>query len=262
MLPAISGAAVPGSGADLGSEVLSKLEGEHVAVMLFGSCARGDQNAASDVDVLQLVERWRPSYETGRCSVSVYTCDRLFELARAGSLFVLHLVTEGRAIDDPTGTLSRILAAYRAPADYNGARDKLRRSASVLDVDRASFERNPDGFLRIGLHIYRTALYVRCIERRAPAFSMPRVARLLGEPRVGDFFVRRESRGFLFFLELRAALRRELGTDGINEFGSLEALAVAVCESCPIASELALGLLRGGERIEYGGAFLDWVADV
>ena len=201
MLPVLSGAHALGSGEDLGSEVLSKLEGEHVAVMLFGSCARGDQNAASDVDVLQLVERWRLPYEAGRCSVSVYTCARLFELARAGSLFVLHLVTEGRTIHDPTGTLSRNLAAYRAPADYIGARDKLRRAASVLDVDRASFERNPDGFLRIGLHIYRTALYVRCIERGTPVFSMPRVARLLGEPRIGDFFTRREPRGFPFFLD-------------------------------------------------------------
>ncbi len=262
MVSAISGPTVFGSGADLKGEVLSRLEGDHVAVMLFGSCARGDQHAASDVDVLQLVERWRPSYETGRLSVSVYTCARLFELARAGSLFVLHLVTEGRSIDDPENVLSRILAAYQAPADYRGARDRLRRAASVLDVDQASFERNPDGFLRVALHILRTALYLRCIERGTPTFSMPRVARLLGEPRIGHFFGRRESKTFASFAELRTAARRELGIEGRNEFGSLEALAVATYETCPITSYLALRLLGGKERIEYGGTLVDWVADV
>jgi hypothetical protein len=262
MLPATSGTSALGLGSDLGGEVRSKLEGEHVAVMLFGSWARGDQNAASDVDVLQLVERWRPSYEKGRFSISVYTCARLFELARAGSLFVLHLVSEGRTIDDPTSTLSRILAAYRPPADYKGARDKLRRAAAVLDVDRVSFERNPDGFLRVALHIFRTALYIRCIEQGTPTFSMPRVAQLLEEPGLESFFTRRKLRSFPFFFEVRTALRRELGTEAKNEFGTLEALAVAVYDTCPVASYLALRLLGGGERIEYDSTLLDWVADV
>jgi hypothetical protein len=262
MLPVTSRTSALEPGSDLHSEVRSKVEGEHVAVMLFGSWARGDQNAASDVDVLQLVDRWRPSYERGRFSISVYTCARLFELARAGSLFVLHLVTEGYTIDDPTNTLSQILTAYRHPTNYHGARDKLRRAASVLDVDRISFERNPAGFVQVALHIYRTALYVRCVEQGTRAFSMPRVASLLGEPRLQDFFSRRESRSFSFFLELRTALRHELGIDGTNEFGSLEALAVAVYDTCPIASYFALKLLRGGERIAYDSTFLDWVADV
>jgi hypothetical protein len=261
MLPAILGP-VPGPGFELAGEVHAHLTGDHVAVMLFGSCARGDQHVASDVDVLQVVERWRPSYAVGRISVSVYTCARLFELARSGSLFVLHLATEGRLIEDPTDTLSRILASYRTPSDYSGARDKLRRALSVLDVNRVAFERNPDGFLRVGLHILRTALYVRCIEQGTPVFSMPRVARLLGDPHIEELFVSRGPRGYAFFSELRARSRRELATAGINEFGSLEALAVALYEDCPIASQLALKLLRGDARIDYDSACLDWVADV
>jgi nucleotidyltransferase-like protein len=262
MFSALPGTIALGLGIDPGGDVRTRLEGERVAVMLFGSCARGDQNASSDVDVLQLVERWRPSYETGRFSVSVYTCARLLELARTGSLFVLHLVTEGRTIEDPTGELSRILTSYRQPASYEGARNKLQRAACVLDIDRIAFDRNPEGFLQVGLHILRTALYVRCVETGNPIFSMPRVARHLGQPRIAEIFVRREPRSFSFFLELRAALRHELGIEGRNEYGSLEALAVAMYEACPIASYFALKLLDGGARIEYDRPILDWVSDV
>lgn len=253
---------VSGPGVDPGRGVLASLVGEHVAVMLFGSCARGDQHAASDVDVLQLVEKWRPSYDAGPLSVSVYTCARLLDLARAGSLFVLHLATEGRVIADPASTLTQILAAYRAPADYARARDRLRQAVTVLDVDRAAFERNPDGFARVALHILRTALYVRCAEQGRPTFSMAAVARLLGEPRIEALFVPRRARSYAFFSELRSASRRELETDGVNGLGSLEALAVALYEDCPIASHLALKLLRGDTRIDYDRTSLDWVADV
>jgi predicted nucleotidyltransferase len=40
-------------------EIRAGVIGDREAVMLYGSCARGDDTASSDIDVLQLVDRWR-----------------------------------------------------------------------------------------------------------------------------------------------------------------------------------------------------------
>lgn len=242
----------------LGPEILGRLEGDHVAVMLYGSCARGDQGDGSDVDVLQLVERWRPSYARGRVSVSVYTCEHLSDLAQAGSLFVLHLVKEGRTIEDRASRLTRILDNYRPPETYDRVLRNLRRAAAVLDVDDVLFGRNPAGFVRVALYLLRTALYVRCAEMGRPVFAMARVAEQLRDPRITSLFAARERATPEYFDQVRSRLLHELGVPGRNEFRTLEALAVALYEECPIASCLALKLLAGHSRIEYDSTFLDW----
>ena len=243
---------------DVGGSVLSVLQGDRVAAMLFGSHARGDAHAASDIDILQLVERWRPSYVHGRISVSVYTVEHLRDLARAGSLFVLHLVTEGRTLDDPSGQLLRVLTHYRAPASYHRVRENLCRASSVLDVDARGFQHNPAGFLRVAFYLLRTALYVRCVELGTPVFAMRRVAQRLGQPRIAELFDRRGCVSFDTFDEVRTFLWREIGASGVNEFRTLEAMSVALHVSCPIASKLALKLLAGHEQMDYDSTFLDW----
>lgn len=239
----------------------SLLRGDRIAVMLFGSHARGDAHAASDIDILQLVERWSPSYAIGRLSVSVYTYEHLLALSRAGSLFVLHLAVEGRSLEDPHQRLSRVLEAYRAPASYERAHANLCRASSVLAVDRAAFQRNPVGFLRVAFYLLRTALYVRCVELGSPVFAIRQVSQRLGQPEITEIFARRDCTTFDFFEEVRSLMYREVGASGINEFGSLEALSVGLHVECPIASRLALKLLAGSERIEYDATLFDWSRD-
>jgi hypothetical protein len=207
------------------------------------------------------VARWSPSYAIGRLSVSVYTCEHLLALARAGSLFVLHLAVEGRSLEDPGQRLRHVLETYRAPASYDRARANLRRASSVLAVDRAAFQRNPVGFLRVAFYLLRTALYVRCVELGSPVFAMRQVAQRLGQPEITGIFDRRGGSTFDLFEEARTLMYREVGADGINEFGSLEALSVGLHVECPIASRLALKLLAGSERIEYDSTFFDWSHD-
>jgi len=66
---------------------LATLEGRSLAVMLFGSHARGDAGPASDIDLLQVVPHSPHSYETGGVSVVAYTVNQLRDMAAAGSLF-------------------------------------------------------------------------------------------------------------------------------------------------------------------------------
>src|SRR6266516_788528 len=90
-------------------EVRSALTGESLAVMLYGSRARGRPRLDSDVDVLQLVPSRPGSYSVGRVNVAAYTPAHLMLLARRGSLFVRHLRDEGILLEDPKGVLARIL---------------------------------------------------------------------------------------------------------------------------------------------------------
>jgi hypothetical protein len=261
MLPVMAPHAGTAAPIDLANGVLPLLRGDRIAVMLFGSHARGDAHAASDVDILQLVARWSPSYAIGPLSVSVYTREHLLALAGAGSLFVLHLAVEGRPLEDPGQHLHRTLEAYRAPASYERTRSNLRRASSVLAVDRATFQRNPTGFLRVAFYLLRTALYGRCVELGSPAFAMRQVAQRLGQPEIVEIFDRRDCTTFDFFEHVRSLMYRQVGADGINEFGSLEALSVRLDVECPIASRLALKLLAGSERIAYDSTFFDWSHD-
>ncbi|HEY0482598.1 MAG TPA: nucleotidyltransferase domain-containing protein [Kofleriaceae bacterium] len=261
MLPEIAPLAGTSTSPGAADGVLAVLRGDRLAVMLFGSHARGDAHADSDIDILQLVERWRPSYAIGRLSISVYTYDHLLALSRAGSLFVLHLAAEGRSLEDHSQRLRRVLEAYRAPASYTRARTNLRRASSVLAVDRVGFQRNPTGFLRVAFYLLRTALYVRCVELGPPVFAMRQVALRLRRPEITEIFERRGRTTFDAFEEVRSLVYREVGADGINEFGSLEALSVGLHVACPIASRLALRLLAGSERVEYDSTLFDWSHD-
>src|SRR5437868_801459 len=93
-------------------DILCKLRAPVRAAMLFGSVARDTNSNRSDVDVLQLMASPSPSYAIGPLSVSVYTADALKELALQGSLFVLHLKTEGKILHDPERLLDECLKSY------------------------------------------------------------------------------------------------------------------------------------------------------
>jgi hypothetical protein len=186
----------------------------------------------------------------------------LLALARAGSLFVLHLVSEGKTIEDPDRRLSQILASYRHPVTYDRVHRNLRRAASVLDVDVSAFLRNPKGFVRVALYLLRTMLYVRCATMGMPMFSMGRVAQRMRQSWIAEVFGRRGCTTFDFFVQIRSRLLQELDIDGHNEFETLEALAAALYEQCPIAACLALKLLAGSDIIDYDSTFLDWSHNV
>jgi predicted nucleotidyltransferase len=77
------------------SEVEDALQGESLAVMVYGSVARGTDRPNSDLDVLQVRSDRQWLYRIGRVNVSAYTPEFLAKLAGTGSLFVLHLKLDG-----------------------------------------------------------------------------------------------------------------------------------------------------------------------
>lgn len=247
-------------------EIVEALEGHTNCVMLYGSCARGDAVASSDIDVLQLTDdAQQHHYTAGALSVACYTATQLESMCARGSLFALHLKVEGRIIRDADGSLQAILASYRSPVDYTELRSTVRTAAAILDVDTQVLASNTAGFTRLTLYLLRTIAMVSVIERGGPpTFSIPEIAAFLEAPELEQAFADRENPTAITndrFDLARRLLHRLLGETVINPFGSLEALAISIEPSRPTIASLALRLLSGEATLGYGDLLLDPLQD-
>ena len=118
-------------------------------LILYGSHARGDFTAASDVDVLRVANTraLRESIEES-ITLHTYTLDDLLLMARQGSLFVLHLLREGRPLNDPSGVMPTLRAAFCRPDSYlQAARERLGCAIRLLDIDDSLFATAPREFV-------------------------------------------------------------------------------------------------------------------
>lgn len=131
-----------------GPAVLAGLE----AVILFGSSARGDEDAYSDRDVCAIVadlpdrqihslkRRVADLYLTDPQSVSAYRQSTISQMAEVGSLFLWHLKREGRILYDRSGTARRTLSNL---AEYRRYSEDLLRFQEVFDDTMREFDARP-----------------------------------------------------------------------------------------------------------------------
>ena len=71
------------------------------SLILYGSCARGENNNASDIDMLAIHNGGE--YEMlylGNLNISAYPFELASEKSKSGDLFMLHVVTEGNIVTD------------------------------------------------------------------------------------------------------------------------------------------------------------------
>ena len=229
--------------------------------MLYGSLARGDSTASSDIDLLQLDERGIGHDNVGRVSISTYSPAQLRSMCEMGSLFALHLVSEGVVLRDPSGILGATLAAYQAPSSYAPVREEVELVAQILDASDVEIAANPGGFARLALYLVRTAAILNHIESTGlPCFAIPELASSLRQPELVQVFDGREDNENLNADRLRLArghLEKLLGGAIHNSHGSVAAFAVNVEVDHPIAARLALRLLGGDRDLGYGDLLLD-----
>jgi predicted nucleotidyltransferase len=227
--------------------------GETLAVMLYGSHARGDATPESDIDLLQLVPHSPNSYRNGVVTVVAYTPDQLREMATSGGLFAWHLRSEGRVLEDPDGLLVGALAGHRGPA-CDATLTRLRELSAVLDMDEAEFERYANRGIRTARYLLRTAVYARSLRTGEQSFALERAARAAG---ANDYvaLLRRGAEGeedWEIFLEYRSRLARLVGPLVTNPYGSLEALAVNAWNHDSHMASLAIQTMASREgEIEY-----------
>jgi hypothetical protein len=229
--------------------------------MLYGSVARGDAVSRSDVDLLAVDDRPRAPRDVGRISLTVYSEHHLRELSRRGSLFVLHLRTEGHILRDDDGVFERIFHDWRDP-DVRQLFQGIRAASAVLDVSPEVRARHGCSLLRVALFVLRSVLYLRCIELGEPVFAMHRVAVVLKDARILSLFETTRTRDDTD-VQLQMALElldHHLGGRMRNPFGTLEALAVSWYTHFPMASDLAVTVLVGAPHIDYARAPANWVA--
>jgi predicted nucleotidyltransferase len=224
--------------------------------MLFGSYARGDENPESDIDVLQIVRKPTPARKVGNIVVSCYTIGQLINLAKQGSLFVLHLRTEGVILYDPKRTLRSALDCYVAPITYEKQLSTISVAAAVLLLDLDSLiEKQASGIVSLGIYLLRTLIYVRCIEKGTPAFSLVRAEEILGNHRACGFLAQRRllfKNPDKFNLKEILSLIEDLLGRRVESLGSeLDAVAVNATRKNKEAGKLVTRILLGDSNIHY-----------
>jgi predicted nucleotidyltransferase len=136
-------------------------------IRLFGSHARGDDGAASDLDVLYVVDTSRAGYQSqadarisgllgaNKSDISLYSERRLREMFETGHLFAWHLYLESKPVwSDASGSFVESLGR---PACYVGARKDIVELAEIATEAAASL-RDPESTV-----IYESGiLYVCC----------------------------------------------------------------------------------------------------
>jgi predicted nucleotidyltransferase len=235
---------------------LLRLCSAYDAVMLYGSVARGDHVEGSDIDILAVAARPRFAAEVGSVSLTIYSEAHLVDLARKGSLFVLHLRAEGRVLRDNSNVFDKVFSEW-IPPDPESLLKGMRAASAVLDTAGG----HPTSRLKVALYILRSVLYTRCYQLNHPLFAMDRVASFLKDERISNLYARSATET----VEQRTALALDLLQQYLpfgmakNNFGSLEALAVSWYAKFPMAADLAVKIIAGDSRIDYARSPTEWI---
>jgi hypothetical protein len=227
------------------AEIFNAVGSSSTSLMLFGSFARGDSSPTSDIDVLELAERRRRPYRSGRINISVYDRLTLTRMAERGSLFVLHLRLEGEMLRDESGQLSACLEKYRRPATYEPFRLALRQLANLLDVDEEQYEKDFQAYNELAFYIIRSEVYARLDEGDHPMFSLRAISAcdLVAPPIRGVLQAKDAGADYQLFVKRRSTIGDILTTSICNPYGSVEALVANAGNDNPLVVAFGLRIL-------------------
>jgi hypothetical protein len=238
-------------------DALGHSTSSRIALMLYGSVARGTQGPSSDIDVLELVPSEASTYQVGSINVTQYVPAHLHALAAQGSLFVLHLRTDGVVLDDSFGVLQRTLDAYRQPTSYAAVWHQLATAAGVLDPSAVDARGYLRGLGRLGVYIVRTAAYLRGIEAGEVNFDVESLGEWLGQPGLADAVALRRQAAFSLsdIARLRAEIDRIVPHVPSTPIESIETYAITHATQGELAMLMAT-VLADDDELEYSALTL------
>lgn len=190
-------------------------------VILYGSFARGDAGANSDVDLIAISDSSQSvTVDPTRLSLSFYT-ERQLQTA-SGSLFGAHLKRDGVILHDTSGATQQMLASMGS-VDLDRLFERLAEGAGLLQLPSEGWDVKQR--VRVARYFLRSSLYGSALRRGDPCFSVRDLAASLAEPsliqQLSSHVAEQEVATTALFDALLARLISEAGVADI-EFDSLE----------------------------------------
>lgn len=141
------------------------------SLIVYGSCARGDNISTSDVDLLSLVSEgdYRMIVQN-KINLALYPRTDAFEMARTGELFMLHIVREGRALIDFDADFEKLKTEFQFKSSY----EKEVEHATTLGWSLIQFGKNVKNFALVNKRIawcVRTILIAKAAEEKEAIFA-------------------------------------------------------------------------------------------
>lgn len=152
-----------------------------IGFALFGSRARGDEDAESDYDILVWSEGSQPhTIRLGMHAMAVYPCDYLLRKAEQGDLFVSHLVHEAKEIWDPHSLLKALRTCFSPKQSYGR---EIELAAQIGQFILQFHHRMPNVLINRRIAwVVRTILIAKAMEIGAPVFATRELTSLLCAP--------------------------------------------------------------------------------
>jgi predicted nucleotidyltransferase len=163
------------------------------SLIIYGSCARGDNVVTSDVDLLSLTSEgeYRMIVQN-KINLALYPKSDAFEMARTGELFMLHIVREGRALIDFDADFEKLKSDFRFKTSY-GAEIA---NATSLGWALIKLGREVKNFALVNKRIawcIRTILIAKAAEREEAIFSTQALARFANDPSIANLIENKNS---------------------------------------------------------------------
>lgn len=229
----------------MATQATDLLPEEAQGLIIYGSRARGDHIATSDLDLLAVVPEMRRGFTAGSVSVSCYTRDQL--ATAKGTLFGAHLRRDSRVLLDPNLGLADLLEDM-GDVDTDRLLERIRRFSCVLNANPDDRSRSLKGLVRQARYLLRSAMYGLAIREGEPCFSVRELAERHHDPQlVGLLASRPPADATPSELDtLCERLSSLLGQLPDNPHGSLDALIVNEWNSDPELVSIAV-MARGHE---------------
>lgn len=140
-------------------------------MILYGSCARNDNQKDSDVDIFALCDdMYYNMIIKSKINIAKYPLELAINRAKNGDLFVLHILEEGKVIYDSSQYYQKLKSNFKYKNNYSEEIHKATEVSCYL-LSLGSSVENYFLFNKALAWCVRTILIAKSTEQKKPLFS-------------------------------------------------------------------------------------------